>query len=438
MSNQKENLGYVDVVMGASWGDEGKGKIVHFLSKDYDLGVRPHGGPNAGHSLEINSDVVVLNSIPCTIFSIPSLCGAGMVINPILFIQEIEKVTKYGADVHKNLYISNEIHLILPTHILIDKAEEAYKGKNKIGSTHQGIGPTYKDKAGRDGLRMGDIFSPDFEQRFKNLMNRHIDYVNSMLKFEFNMEEDVVKPAQEFLNATTELKKLKNFVHCSTFVNSYLKKGGRILSEGAQAAMLDLDFGTYPFVTSSRCLASAVPGELAIPAQSIRKVYGVLKAYTTRVGSGPFPTKITGELEDELRALGHEYGARTKRPRDVGWLDFPQLNLAVMENGITDLVVTKLDIFDELKGDSVKICTQYMLGGEKKDILDFDLVQKGSEVEPMYVDFELWKNVKTNSIRSFDALPKEAKEYIDYIETILGVPVSIVSVGPGKDDLIVK
>ncbi len=427
--------GYIDIVMGLQWGDEGKGKIVHFLAKDYDLGVRPHGGPNAGHSIIINGETVVLNSIPCTIFELPSLCGAGMVLNPVLLVEEIEKVKKYGGDIAKNLYLSNEATLILPIHILEDKAEEFKKGKDKIGSTLQGISPAYRDKYGREALRIEDMFSGDFAERLQKITDKHKVYIRDFLGYPLDEESEINIPNQKFLTAVEELKKYESHcVACAPFVNMYLANNARILSEGAQATMLDVAFGTYPFVTSSRTIASAVPGELGVGAQYVRKVFGVMKAYTTRVGNGPFPTKISGGIEERLRELGHEYGARTKRPRDVGWLDLVLLRYAIDINGVTDLVITKGDILDEF--DPISVCTKYKLNDQIKENLDFNLARVGA-IEPIYENFAGWGSVgKLVMLKNYANAPENARKYFEFLQTSLGVPIYMISVGPGKEEII--
>ncbi len=443
----KENLnlkkmakGYSDINVGLQWGDEGKGKIVNRLAPDYALGVRPHGGPNAGHSLYINGEEVVLNTIPCTIFSIPSLSGCGMVINPSLLVDEVMKVTKYGACPKDNFFLGNGAHLILPSHIMLDKAEEASKGADKIGSTCQGIGPVYKDKAGRVGIRVGDIFYPDFKDRVMILVEKHKAHATKLFNYTINEEEELNIPLQKFFEAVDFIREnyKDNCVNTSEFVNRFLDEGKNILSEGAQATMLDLQFGTYPYVTSSRCLASAVPGELGIPAQSVRKVFGITKAYTTRVGNGPFPTKIEGELEEQLRQAGHEFGARTGRPRATGWLDLPALRYACMINGVTDLVIVKADILDSNLFEKILICTHYELNGKKTDILNFDMVRESSNIKPVYKEFAGWCNEGTTKgcTNNID-LPKNASAYFEFIQKELNVPVYMISVGPEKDEIII-
>lgn len=433
---QKENVGSLDVLIGLFYGDEGKGKIVQYLADGYDLVCRFNGGPNAGHTIYINGESVVLNTISCGIFSGPSLCGDGMVVNPILMKEEIEKVIKYGADVKKNFYIGTGAHIILPTHLLLDKAEELSKGDGKIGSTQMGISPVYRDKIGRDGIRIGDIVDPNFKNIYDKQIAKHTKILKEMYNYDCTLELALLN--EKFLDAIEFIKQYKsNFVNSSAFVNSFLKDGKKVLAEGAQATMLDISFGTYPFVTSSRTLASAAPAELGIGAQYVRNVYGVLKAYTTRVGSGPLATRVPNELEEYLQEVAHERGARTGRPRNVAWLDLPTLRYAIELNGATSLVLTKLDIFDLMKED-LRICTHYMVNGVEKNTIDFNLVTESDNVVPVYKDFKNWQGQKSEGIRDYKDLPKGAIEYLEFIESQVGVPISIISVGVGKDDLILK
>ncbi len=433
---QKENVGSLDVLIGLFYGDEGKGKIVQYLADGYDLVCRFNGGPNAGHTIYINGESVVLNTISCGIFSGPSLCGDGMVVNPILMKEEIEKVIKYGADVKKNFYIGTGAHIILPTHLLLDKAEELSKGDGKIGSTQMGISPVYRDKIGRDGIRIGDIVDPNFKNIYDKQIAKHTKILKEMYNYDCTLELALLN--EKFLDAIEFIKQYKNnFVNSSAFVNSFLKDGKKVLAEGAQATMLDISFGTYPFVTSSRTLASAAPAELGIGAQYVRNVYGVLKAYTTRVGSGPLATRVSNELEEYLQEVAHERGARTGRPRNVAWLDLPTLRYAIELNGATSLVLTKLDIFDLMKED-LRICTHYMVNGVEKNTIDFNLVTESDNVVPVYKDFKNWQGQKSEGIRDYKDLPKGAIEYLEFIESQVGVPISIISVGVGKDDLILK
>ncbi len=433
---RNNTTGTLDVLIGLYYGDEGKGKIVQYLADSYDLVCRFNGGPNAGHTIYINNESVVLNSISCGIFSGASLCADGMVVNPILLKEEIEKVIKYGADVKKNFYIGEGVHVILPTHQLLDKAEELSKGDNKIGSTQMGICPVYRDKAGREGVRIGDVLQPNFREIYDKQVAKHCKILKEL--YNYDCKEELAKMTEEFFECIEYIKQYQNnFVNTSAFVNEYLKNGKKILAEGAQATMLDISFGTYPFVTSSRTLASAAPAELGVGAQYVRNVYGVLKAYTTRVGGGPLATRVPEALEAYLQEVAHERGARTGRPRNVAWLDLPTLRYAIALNGATSLVLTKLDIFDYVK-EGFKICTHYMVNGVEKNTIDFDLVAKSDSVVPVYADFKNWQGQKSEGIKKYEDLPEQARGYLEFIEAQVGLPISIVSVGAGKDDLILK
>ncbi|MDQ5971095.1 MAG: adenylosuccinate synthase [Patescibacteria group bacterium] len=429
-------VGSLDVLIGLFYGDEGKGKIVQYLADGYDLVCRFNGGPNAGHTIYINNESVVLNTISCGIFSGPSLCADGMVVNPILLKEEIEKVIKYGADVKKNFYIGEGVHIILPTHQLLDKAEEIAKGDNKIGSTQMGICPVYRDKAGREGVRVGDILQSNFKDIYDKQVVKHTKILKELYNYDATVE--LATMTEQFFTAIEYIKEYKNnFVNSSAFVNDYLQKGKKILAEGAQATMLDISFGTYPFVTSSRTLASAAPSELGVGAQYTKNVYGVLKAYTTRVGGGPLATRVPEALESYLQEVAHERGARTGRPRNVAWLDLPTLRYAIALNGATSMVLTKLDIFDLMKED-LKICTHYMVDGVQKDTIDFNLVTESDKVVPVYTDFKNWQGQKSEGVNKYEDLPEQAREYLEFIEAQVGIPISIISVGAGKDDLILK
>jgi adenylosuccinate synthase len=465
MTSNKSNSGSLSSLVGLCYGDEGKGKIVHGLASEHDVVVRFHGGPNAGHTIIIDDKEIVLNTIPCGIFSTTSFCGDDMVINPILLKQEIEKVIANGGDIEKNLFLAQGIHLIIPTHIMLDKAEENFLGKSKIGSTLQGMAPVYRDKVGRKGLRLGDIFRADFEERFWKLASFHKNQIENVYNYDFEESTDIIPQANEFLGAVEYLRQFKNkIVHGPTFLNKYLKEGKKILAEGAQASMLDSLLGTYPYVTSSRTLASAAPSALGLPASSLTRVIGVIKAYTTRVGSGPFPTEIGGKDSSEwvrthtrsdeeslaydvndndpvkqgigLRLLGHEYGARTGRPRNTGWLSLPEVRYAAMINGTTEIVMTKLDIFDSF--DEIKVCTHYIVDGTERSILDFDLSCPETDVEPVYTTFPGWKGKSTREIKNYDDLPANAKVYLNFISDQIGVPITMISVGPCKDDLVIR
>lgn len=424
----------IDTIIGPQWGDEGKGKIVHYLCDKYDAGARYQGGNNAGHSLVINGKTIVLHTVPSTIFTKPSLIGDGVVINPIALKLEIEQIIEFGGNPKENLFIGNRAHIILPTHILLDKAQEMEKGDGKIGSTQKGITPVYTDRSARNGVITGSIFDTDFKEKVEKLVNINKKQLG-LYNFEVDQNE-LDAEMQKFFDAILFLKQFK-FVSCAYFLNDLMKEGKNVLAEGAQATMLDLSFGCYPYVTSSRTLATAIPSELGVPAKYLRNVIGVFKAYLTKVGAGPFPTKLGGEIAKKLQDAGHEFGSTTGRPRDTGWLDLPLLKYAVMINGITELVMTKLDIYDVLESD-IQVCTTYKINGKETDRIDFNLVNEIGNIEPVYKSFKSWHSEKTEGVRNFNDLPKAAQDYINYIEKEVGVPISIISVGPGKDDLIVK
>ncbi len=424
----------IDTIIGPQWGDEGKGKIVDFLASKYQLGVRYQGGNNAGHSIVVNGKTIVLHTVPSTIFTLPSLIGDGVVVNPVDLKKEIEQIIEFGGDPMKNLLIGNRAHLILPTHILLDKAKESEKGDSKIGSTQKGICPVYTDRSSRDGIFIGQAFTDSFRGNVDALVTLHKKQL-SLYPFQIDQAQ-LDADMETFFDAIEYLKKF-TFVSCPYYVNDRLKEGAQILAEGAQATMLDLSFGTYPYVTSSRTVATAIPSELGVPVSYLQNVIGVFKAYLTKVGAGPFPTKIEGPIAKSLQDAGHEFGSTTGRPRDTGWLDLPLLKYAIMINGITQLVITKLDILDVLE-EPIKVCTGYKINGKITDRIDFNLVTEIATIEPVYKEFKNWYGQKTEGIREYDALPQEAKDYLKFIEDEINVPIKIISVGPGKEDLILK
>ncbi len=429
-----EYKGVIDVIIGPQWGDEGKGKIVDKYATDgkYDMGVRFQGGNNAGHSLVVNGKTVVLHTIPSTIFTTKSLIGDGVVINPVDLVAEIATVKASGGDPLLNLIIGDRAHIILPTHIMLDKAQEEMKGGGKIGSTQKGIAPVYTDRSARNGIFIGEIF----HQNFKNHVHEIIEMHKKQLSlYSASIDENQITEAfKTFYTAIEEIKKYK-FVSTPYFMNDCLKRGEKILAEGAQATMLDLSFGTYPYVTSSRTVATAIPSELGVSVHYLRNVVGVFKAYLTKVGAGPFPTKIEGDIAKQLQDAGHEFGSTTGRPRDTGWLDLPLMKYAIMINGITELVLTKLDIFDVLTTD-IKVCTGYKIGDIVTDRIDFNLVDKIDKITPVYKTFPSWHGEKTEGVQEFDDLPDNAQAYVEFLEKELGVPITFISVGPGKNDVI--
>ena len=412
----------VDVLLGLQWGDEGKGKIVDVLTPEYDMIARFQGGPNAGHTLEFDGIKHVLHTIPSGVFRENTLnvVGNGVVIDPLIFKKEIDALVDLGVDVSVNLAISRKAHLILPTHRLLDAASEAAKGKAKIGSTLKGIGPTYMDKTGRNGLRVGDIESSHFEKRYHALRDKHVAMLAQFDGFEYTLDEG------EWLDAIAFLRGL-TLIDSEHDMNDALKSGKRILAEGAQGTMLDIDFGTYPFVTSSNTISAGACTGLGIAPNRVGDVFGIFKAYCTRVGSGPFPTELHDEVGEKIRAEGHEFGATTGRPRRCGWLDLPQLRYAVDVNGATQLCMMKSDVlgcFDE-----IHVCTHYKHRGEKIDHLPFGI--EPDEVEPVYTTLPGWPGDLTG-IRTLEEVPQTLLDYVAFIEDAVGVPVTVLSVGPDR------
>lgn len=418
----------VDILLGLQWGDEGKGKIVDFLAPKYNVVARFQGGPNAGHTLEFDGIKHVLHQIPSGIFreNIDNVIGNGVVLDPVIFKKEIEELHELDTDPKKNLYISKKAQLILPTHRLLDAAYEKAKGKDKIGSTLKGIGPTYQDKIGRLGLRVGDTLLPDFSDRYKKLRDKHIEALE-YLDFEFDLKKSEV----EFMNSIDFLKEF-TLVDSEYFINEKLKDHSSILAEGAQGSLLDIDFGSYPFVTSSNTTVAGACTGLGIAPSSVGEVYGIFKAYCTRVGSGPFPTELHDEVGEKLRKHGHEFGATTGRPRRTGWLDLPALKYSVMINGVTQLYMMKADVLGYF--DEIKVCTTYKLpDGSETDQLSFEM--HSSEVEPVYKTFECW-SLFEKVPASLDELPFQLKKYIRFIEQEVGVPITVVSLGPDRTETV--
>lgn len=420
----------VDVLLGLQWGDEGKGKIVDVLTPRYDIIARFQGGPNAGHTLEFNGIKHVLHTIPSGIFhdTCMNVIGNGVVIDPIIFKKEIDALKAMRVDVKARLVVSKKAHLILPTHRLLDAASEAAKGASKIGSTLKGIGPTYMDKTGRNGLRVGDILESNFKEKYQTLVDKHLDLLSR-----FNYPVDSIKEQEELwfaaLASLTEL----NLIDSEHFLNENLKAGKTILAEGAQGSLLDIDFGSYPFVTSSNTICAGACTGLGIAPNRIGEVYGIFKAYCTRVGSGPFPTELEDATGEELRKVGREFGATTGRPRRCGWLDLPALKYAIMLNGVTRLMMTKSDVLSGF--DDIMVCTGYKYKGEVIDFLPYDI--NTNNVEPIYERLEGWKEDLTR-MGSFDDLPDSLKHYVTYLEEKLDVPVSVVSVGPDRSQTLVR
>lgn len=412
----------LDVVLGLQWGDEGKGKIVDVLAGRYPAVARFQGGPNAGHSLHFDGHNFVVRSIPSGIFREGStnIIGSGVVLDPITFREECGNISKMGIDPKAKLNISKKAHLILPTHRLLDAAYEAAAGKSKIGSTLKGIGPTYTDKISRHGLRVGDILAPDFKARFEKLKNRHLQLLKDL-----NFECDPEKDEAEWMSAIEFLKKF-NLIDCEYFVNDWLDEKP-MLAEGAQGSLLDIDYGSYPYVTSSSTTVGGVCTGLGVAPSRVGHVYGIFKAYCTRVGSGPFPTELFDETGEKIRKIGNEFGAVTGRPRRCGWLDLVALKYTVMIDGVTDLIMMKSDCLDSFG--TIKVCTSYIIDGKETDQFPFDTE---AEIIPVYTEFKGW-NQDLTGCRTEDELPETFKEYIRFMENYLKVPIKIISLGPDRE-----
>ncbi len=418
-----------DVLLGLQWGDEGKGKIVDVLTPNYQVVARFQGGPNAGHTLEFEGIKHVLHTIPSGIFreGTVNIVGNGVVIDPITLRKELDALRLLNVDINKRLFISRKAHLIIPTHRMLDAASEAAKGKEKIGSTLRGIGPTYMDKIGRNGLRVGDIETNDFLDRYNRLKTKHLALLAGL-----NYKPEVQEDEKIFFDAIEQMKKL-NFVDSEHLINKELREGKKILAEGAQGALLDIDFGSYPFVTSSNTITAGACTGLGIAPGTIGRVYGIFKAYCTRVGSGPFPTELTDETGERIRKSGSEFGATTGRPRRCGWLDLPALKYSIMINGTTDLIMTKADVLSGF--DTIRVCTHYLINNIRYDYMPYDIVNE--TITPVYKDIPCWQK-NLSEIDSENQLPDELKNYISFLEAELSVPISIVSVGPNRKQTILR
>ncbi len=421
----------VDLLLGLQWGDEGKGKIVDVLTSKYDIIARFQGGPNAGHTLEFDGIKHVLRTIPSGIFhkNNVNIIGNGVVMDPVVFQKEIEGLQKFNIDIQSKLLLSRKAHLILPTHRLLDAASEAAKGKAKIGSTLKGIGPTYMDKTGRNGLRIGDIELADFQERYRSLADKH----EAMIKFyDVDLQYNLREMEDEFFTAVEELKKL-TFIDSEEFLNKALKEGKTILAEGAQGSLLDVDFGTYPFVTSSNTTAAGACTGLGIAPNRVKQVFGIFKAYTTRVGSGPFPTELFDEDGQTMAKVGNEFGSVTGRARRCGWLDLVALKYAVQINGVTELYMMKGDVLSGFS--KLQVCTAYKYKGEILEHFPYNI--EPENVEPIYTEMKGWQADLTG-MTTYDELPKELKAYIEFIEKELEVPIKVVSVGPDRKQTITR
>lgn len=416
-----------DVLLGLQWGDEGKGKIVDVLTPGYDIIARFQGGPNAGHTLEFNGIKHVLHTIPSGIFhpTAQNIVGNGVVIDPVIFKKEIDALIKMGVDIKSKLLISKRAHLILPTHRLLDAASEAAKGKNKIGSTLKGIGPTYMDKTGRNGLRVGDIETKDFKEKYNTLVEKHKQLL-SFYNYEYNLKE--LEPAWfEGIDALRQLQ----IIESEHFINNAIEAGKKILAEGAQGSLLDIDFGSYPFVTSSNTVCSGACSGLGIAPNRIGNVIGIFKAYCTRVGSGPFPTELEDETGEKIRQIGREFGSTTGRARRTGWLDIPALKYAIMINGVTELMMMKADVLSEFE--TIKVCTHYNYNGQIIDFLPYDIDTR--YLTPVYIELKGW-NCDLTKFTAKEEMPAALTEYVKYIENAVKTPVTIVSIGPDRKQTI--
>lgn len=417
-----------DVLLGLQWGDEGKGKVVDVLTPDYDVIARFQGGPNAGHTLEFNQMKQVLHTIPSGIFreNKINIIGNGVVIDPIVFKKEIESLKAKGFDISHNLYISKKAHLILPTHRLLDAASETSKGETKIGSTLKGIGPTYRDKIGREGIRVGDILH-NFEEKYSSRIENHKSLLENF--FHYDYKETLAACEKEWFEGIELLKSFR-LIDSEIFINDLLNQGKSLLAEGAQGTLLDIDFGSYPYVTSSNTICAGACTGLGIAPGKIGRVLGIFKAYCTRVGSGPFPTELTDETGDLLRKAGNEYGSTTGRPRRCGWLDLVALKYSIMLNGVTEMIMMKADVLDQF--DTIKICVGYEINGEVVKDFPYEL---NNELRPVYIDLPGWKTNLTSITRESE-FPVEFVSYMRFIENETGVPISIASVGPNRNQTI--
>ena len=416
----------VDVLLGLQWGDEGKGKIVDVLTPAYDLIARFQGGPNAGHTLEFEGNKYILRSIPSGIFQGDkvNVIGSGVVLDPILFREEAESLSRSGHDLKGRLVISRKAHLILPTHRLIDAAQEAMKGDAKVGTTGKGIGPTYTDKVARTGLRVGDI-EHDFARKYQEARQRHLTLLRA-----YDYPTEGLETLERTWLESIEYLRQYTLVDSELYLSHALHEGRRVLAEGAQGSMLDIDFGSYPFVTSSNTIAAGCCTGLGIAPRSIGEVYGIFKAYCTRVGSGPFPTELENETGEQLCTLGHEFGSVTGRRRRCGWLDLVALRYTIMLSGVTRLIMMKSDVLDTF--DTIRVCTRYRIGDVETEEMPYELT---GDIEPLYEELPGWR-CDTSRLRSVVEFPQELRDYIDFIERSVGVPIAIASVGPDREQTI--
>ena len=417
----------VDVILGLQWGDEGKGKIVDYFAPNYDIIARFQGGPNAGHTLYVEGKKMVLHQIPSGIFhqNKINVIGNGVVLDPVTLKRECDAVAAFGIDVKKNLFISERTNIIVPTHRALDKASELSKGESKIGSTLKGIGPAYMDKTGRNALRVGDLLDKSFTTQYIKLRLKHQKLLDN-----FHFIEDISTWEEEFFEALEFLKTL-NVVNCEYFINNQISAGKKVLAEGAQGSMLDIDFGTFPFVTSSNTISAGVCTGLGVSPKQINEVMGVTKAYCTRVGGGPFPTELEDATGEELRKIGSEFGATTGRPRRCGWIDLVALKYACMINGVTQVIMTKADVLDSFE--ELKVCTGYSINGKETREVPFQMSKV--KIDPILESFTGW-NTDTTQMKDVSVLPATMHTYIDFINKYIGAPVKFVSNGPGRDQIV--
>ena len=421
----------LDLLLGLQWGDEGKGKIVDAITSDYDIIARFQGGPNAGHTIEFDGHKHVLHTIPSGIFNQGSIniIGNGVVIDPAIFLKEINGLKKFNIDLNSKLFISKRAHIILPTHKIIDATSEASKGKKKIGSTLKGIGPTYMDKTGRNGIRVGDIIDDNWQKKYDNLKEKHLNLISN---FNQTVDIDLDQLESEFFEGIKCLKSF-NLIESENYLNKSIREGKRILAEGAQGSLLDIDFGTYPFVTSSNTTSAGACSGLGVPPNKIKNIRGIFKAYTTRVGSGPFPTELFDSTGEKIREIGHEYGATTGRDRRCGWLDLVALKYSIEINGVTELNIMKSDVLSSIG--NLFVCTSYTIEGKEIDFFPYDI--KSKDITPNYIEFKGWE-MDITDVKNEDDLPDELIDYIDYIELFVDVPIKLISVGPDRTQTIYR
>ena len=421
---------YVDILLGLQWGDEGKGKIVDYLAPQYDVIARFQGGPNAGHTLVIGGEKTILHTVPSGIMhgKPMNVIGNGVVIDPVTLVREITTLEGKGVPVKGRLFISKKAHLILPMHKVLDAASEAAKGQSKIGSTLRGISPTSMDKTGRNGLRMGDILSPDFKVLYQRIKDKHLHLVKQY-DYAFDVAEDETK----WFEAIEVLRSHECLIDSEYYLNDALSKGQTILAEGAQGTMLDIDFGTYPYVTSSNTISSGACNGLGIAPTRVKEVIGIAKAYCTRVGGGPFPTELDNEVGERIRQIGFEFGATTGRKRRCGWMDLPALKYAIMLNGVTQIAMTKADVLNDF--DEIEACTSYRIDGTETAHIPYDINE--AKIEPVYKTFPGWKQ-DLGPYTNVEELPQHLRDYLTYLESHLNTPITMLSTGPEREKLLFK